>query len=162
MKNASLLLIISLLLSGCTNLNTVLFGRPQSYYTDPNSPGYTEQVFHGLCEVCGRDFTYSKAQADEHTELTCPYDGQPNNLVQASNRYDYAVQQANAQHRAQVAARMANAFTALNQSQTQAIQRQSGFLQCVEQCNSMGNIYSPNPGGLAGHRVDCSTYCMNR
>ena len=159
MKSVLVAASILLLLTGCADLNAFLLGRPPAYYTDPNSPGYQEQVFRALCEQCGQAFTYSKDNLDHWTWITCPFDGYKQNLHLAVVRYEQA-QQRSQQQNAQMAYQ---GFQAWNQYQVGTAQRQAAYMNCVNQCTSMANIYSPNPGNrFSGHLGDCATYCMNR
>ena len=85
-----LLLILVLALCGCATLDP-------AYYTDPNSQGYAEQVFGGLCDKCGREFSFSSHQWSNCKEVTCPYDGSHQTLSHARGRYLYAADQRQAQ-----------------------------------------------------------------
>ncbi len=152
---------VLLIISGCAELPNA------AYYTDPKSPGYTQPVYSGLCEQCGRAFTFSHAQWDSGQPIACPYDGHVQNLQAASQRYQASQQQASNQ--AAAAAGRASgwmlysAFQAYNQAQIEAGQAKVRYWQCLNRCNATANIYSPNPGNrLSGHLGDCATICMNQ
>jgi len=80
MRKLTCLLILAILMSGCATLDP-------TYYTRSNSPGYTQQVHSGICEKCGRTFTFSQQQYDSIENIQCPYDGHVQNLKMAANRY---------------------------------------------------------------------------
>lgn len=84
-----LVLLLCLGLVGCVTTD---------YYTNPNSPGYYQQTFGGLCESCGRVFAMSGAQLQSLENIQCPYCGAIQNARMASNRYTYAKQQQDAQN----------------------------------------------------------------
>ena len=137
---------LALMLSGCASLASLgnqlsvgLFGHPETYYTDPKSPGYAEPHFGGLCEVCGRPFYFSAAHWDTGT-ATCPYDGHSQDLAMAHNRFNYEQEQAQAQR----GRAMAMQFLQMQTAQNQARQ------QCINNCRAMSvaqqagtlNVYS--------------------
>jgi len=139
------------LLSGCATLDP-------AYYTRPDSPGYTQQVFHGLCDSCGREFTFSASQFDaqQRGELpaTCPYDGHAQDLQMAYNRFNYAVQQAQAQQNAAFAAQAAQIII---QHPARTAQRQANYVQCMNACGAQQR--------MLGYRslsapVDCMNMCL--
>src|SRR3989338_5543130 len=80
------ILITTTSLYGCETMDS-------TYYTNPTSPGYHEQALGGTCEVCGRAFVISGYQLDHVENITCPFDGHPQNTKFAYNRYVYASQQ---------------------------------------------------------------------
>ena len=90
MKKLFILLLLSLLLSGCAS---------EQYYIKPESKGYTVEHFGALCSNCNRAFKFSKAEFDDcRGKAKCPYCGAENDLIQANNRFNYeqqAQQQAN-------------------------------------------------------------------
>lgn len=69
-----------MVLVGCATLDP-------TYYTNPNSHGYAEQVMGGICEKCNRVFNFSMQQYNTIENIQCPYDGHVQNLKMASNRY---------------------------------------------------------------------------
>jgi len=82
--------ILMLFLSGCATFDS-------TYYTNPNSQGYTQQVLGGICEQCGRQFTFSAQQYDQNVQIQCCYCGHTQDIKMAYNRYLYAQQQAQEQ-----------------------------------------------------------------
>lgn len=137
------------ILPGCATLDP-------AYYTRPDSPGYQEQVFWGLCEVCGREFTFSGHQWDNFSTITCPYDGHEQDLRMAHNRYNYAVQQLQAQRQAQTQAMVMRELFLYPSRVSRA---QSNYINCTNQCWAQAR--------LAGHSsfgppLECATLCMNQ
>ena len=161
MRHRRLLLSLSLvLLPGCAtgnSLSTWLFGQPESYYTDPSSPGYTEAHYAGLCEVCGRVFYFSAAQWNSSPTATCPYDGHEQNLQQANNRYVYQVNQAQQQANAKLAQQ---AMATWNQQQTISAQKQEAFRRCMANCQMQQQL--AGQGGMfgAGNPLQCFNVCQ--
>ncbi len=90
MKKTICLFFMVMLVSGCAAFNS-------NYYTNPNSPGYTQSAFSGLCENCNRIFSFSKQQYDTLGDIQCPFCGHTQNLKMAYNRYTYLKQQQDTQ-----------------------------------------------------------------
>lgn len=86
MKSTLYLLIIGFLVSGCNTF--------ESYYTNPNKPGYTVSHFSASCKVCSRTYSFSQEQLDTHDDINCPYCGTTQNILQAHRRYTYDTKQA--------------------------------------------------------------------
>jgi hypothetical protein len=163
-KIPTIVLSLGLLLSGCAtgnSLSTWLFGepeRPESYYTDPNSPGYTENRYGGLCEKCGRAFFFSAATWDRTVTVTCPYDGHEQGIQHAHNRYVYEatrVQEAQQQAQAQQGRAMAMQFLQMQGAQNQARQN------CINNCQAM-SVANQGGGVLTayGSYPACAAACQ--
>ncbi len=43
-----------------------------TYYTRPDSPGYTKQTFTNKCPVCGVSYLYSQSEWDSGDAFKCP------------------------------------------------------------------------------------------
>lgn len=78
------LLLICLLTAGCST-------GTYKYFRNPESRGYHQKVFGGVCPLCGDEFKFSKYQLDTYEEINCPYCDQKINLQEAANRYGGAV-----------------------------------------------------------------------
>ncbi len=51
--------------SGCDQLDP-------TYYTRPESPGYTKRVFKNACPVCNETYAYSQDEWDHGNAFKCP------------------------------------------------------------------------------------------
>ncbi len=51
--------------SGCDQLDP-------TYYTRPESPGYTQRVFKNVCPVCNETYAYSQEEWDKGNAFKCP------------------------------------------------------------------------------------------
>ena len=60
-----LILLACLAASGCDMLDP-------TYYTRPDSPGYTKPVFENTCPVCNEPFKYSQDEWDRGEAYKCP------------------------------------------------------------------------------------------
>ncbi|MBU2103299.1 MAG: hypothetical protein ABH865_06995 [Candidatus Omnitrophota bacterium] len=80
------LLLLVILLNGYAT-STAAETADSTFYTDPSSPGYTQQVWGGLCEKCNRDFKFSSQQLDTLDNVACPYCKKVQNLKMAYNRF---------------------------------------------------------------------------
>lgn len=48
-----------------------------------------QTVFGGVCDRCGRKFTFSQANVDDGASIACPFCSQPQDLIMANKRYNY-------------------------------------------------------------------------
>jgi len=79
MSKSFILLVAFLLLSACA--------MPVSYYTDPNSAGYTVQGLGGICDYCGKQFNMSGYQLQNVQNIKCPYCGGISNTKKSAARW---------------------------------------------------------------------------
>lgn len=117
------------------------------YYTRPDSPGYQENHFSAICELCGRQFLFSKALQDSSPQAPCPYDGYVQDLQYANNRYVYAQQEANRN----MAVQMLNVW---QQGQTRLAQKQAEYLRCYNDCMIQRGI------GSSSAPFECFNACQ--
>ena len=137
------------ILSGCATVDP-------TYYTKPDSPGYHEQVFSGLCELCGKKFVFSAEQWETLSAITCPYDGREQDLRLAHTRYNETVQQAQAQLNAAFAAQAAQIII---QGQTRTAQRQASYVQCMNACRAQQRMLGYQSLSTP---VECMNVCLNQ
>ena len=88
MKRAATALIIGafLILIGHDELSAK--GPPACL--NPARKAYKQPVIGGICEKCGKTFTFSGHQLDNEKSGTCPYCKHEQNLKEACNRYGEA------------------------------------------------------------------------
>ena len=89
MRNILVIICLMMLLSGCATTE---------YFTNPNSAGYNEAAFGGLCQNCNRVFYFSRNQYDNCESVSCCYCGCTQNLKMAASRYAYEVKQQQARN----------------------------------------------------------------
>lgn len=131
-------LLLCLGLIGCATLDP-------TYYTNPNSLGYTEQALGGICEICNRTFLFSGQQYDTLENIQCPYDGHVQNLKMASNRYLYWKQQQDQIQQAQQ--QEVNSVALYNFIQSYQQNAQRSYERQQQYYENMGNAFL-NWGGL--------------
>ena len=76
-------MVVFLLLGGCTEL----FAKDIPSCLNPASSAYRQPVIGGICEKCGKTFTFSGYQLDNDKWAACPYCKYEQNLKEACNRY---------------------------------------------------------------------------
>ena len=88
MKKATAILVMAavLILGGYT----ALFAKDVPSCLDPASRAYREPAIGGICEKCGKTFTFSGYQLDHDKTGTCPYCKHEQSLKDACNRYGEA------------------------------------------------------------------------
>lgn len=129
--------VLAMLVSGCTTLDF-------NYYTDPNSPGYTESAIGGLCEECNRVFNVSKQQYDTIENVQCLYDGHIQNLKMAVNRYTYLIQQQEAQADQRALSNFAQQMQDIQRRRDEAQQKNiQAFQQSIQNWQRPGSSWNP-------------------
>lgn len=158
MKTILFIVGIAIILSGCATTD---------YYTNPNSAGYSQQNFGGLCQNCNRQFTISAQQLNTVENITCPYCGVAQNTKMASNRYTYEAQRtqsnANAQFVSGLAQTLKNSMDKADERRRQTDQQMTNSIMQGLQPNrnnttstrTTGTI-TPNPF-TGGYRYESET-----
>jgi len=85
-KTIAYMVVVFFLLGGCS----YLFAEDLPSCLDPKSADYNKPVIGGMCDKCGKTFTFSGAQLNSGKMGTCPYCRQSQNLKEACNRYGSA------------------------------------------------------------------------
>ncbi len=67
-----------------------LFAKDLPSCLDPASKVYNQPAIGGICEKCGKTFTFSGYQLNTEKSGTCPYCKHEQNLKEACNRYGEA------------------------------------------------------------------------
>ena len=62
------------------------------YYLQPDGPGYYDHIMKGICNNCGRIFTFSPYHYFEVEKIKCPYCGYVQDTKMAWNRYVYELE----------------------------------------------------------------------
>ena len=88
MKKTITILVMAavLVLGGCAEL----FAKDLPSCLDPENKEYNKPVIGGICENCGKQFTFSGYQLDNNKTAACPYCKHVQNLKDACNRYGEA------------------------------------------------------------------------
>lgn len=86
MKKTIIVMVVFLLLCGYTGL----FAKDLPSYLNPKSSMYRKALIGGICEKCGRTFTFSGYQLDNNKVGACPYCKHEQSLKEACNRYGKA------------------------------------------------------------------------
>ena len=86
MKKTIIAMMACLLLGGYTEL----FAKDLPSCLDPESKEYSRPAIGGLCEKCGKTFTFSGYQLDHGKRAPCPYCKHEQSLKDACNRYGEA------------------------------------------------------------------------
>ena len=88
MRKAVTILVMAavLILGGCA----ALFAKDVPACLDPANRAYRDPVIGGICEKCGKAFTFSGYQLDHDKIGTCPYCKHEQGLKDACNRYGEA------------------------------------------------------------------------
>lgn len=86
MKRTIIAVMACLLLGGYTEL----FAKDLPSCLDPESKEYSQPAIGGLCEKCGKTFTFSGDQLNNKKIGNCPYCKCEQSLKDACNRYGAA------------------------------------------------------------------------
>jgi len=81
-----IVLALAFLLGGYAGL----FAEDLPSCLNPENKEYHKPVIGGLCEKCGKTFTFSGDQLDHEKMGACPYCKHEQNLKEACNRYGIA------------------------------------------------------------------------
>ena len=81
-----LVMAVVLILGGYAEL----FAKDLPSCLDPKSKEYNQPVIGGICEKCGKEFTFSGYQLDHNKKAACPYCKYEQSLKEACNRYGAA------------------------------------------------------------------------